>query len=423
MATGLARAERTRDPPTSVILPDPNPVTPPAARETVSSLNPNRSSGTVPQGWRVVAQNEFARGEGRGVDAQSFRPGSAALRSLAATGGPADRRDWPDGGRFDLADLAAGSATPVLGSSFGRAKSCIVLFLMGGPPQHSTWDPKPDAPAEVRGEFKPIATAVPGMSICELMPRTALARRQALHPPRRVDRRQRPFVQRLLHDDGPAARADELRERQPRAARTTGPAWGRSCGGSERSDGGCPPTVTLPHRIFNTDGSVWPGQDAGFSGRLGRSVAAQRQRPTPDVPHPGVQPARRLVPAALAERQTCSTRSDQRLDVVDRGAAGRRCSTLTAQAFDLLRSAEARQAFQLERGARGDPRPLRRDAIRPERAAGAPAGRGGRAAGAGQLVPRPGRAARRTPAGTATPSEAARLKDVLVPPMDQASRR
>src|SRR5689334_13315858 len=53
------------------------------------------------------------------------------------------------------------------------AKSCIVLFLMGGPPQHSTWDPKPDAPPEVRGEFKPIATNVPGLQICELMPRTA----------------------------------------------------------------------------------------------------------------------------------------------------------------------------------------------------------------------------------------------------------
>ena len=45
---------------------------------------------------------------------------------------------------------------------------------MGGPPQHSTWDPKPDAPAEVRGDFGPIATSVPGLSLCELLPRTAL---------------------------------------------------------------------------------------------------------------------------------------------------------------------------------------------------------------------------------------------------------
>ena len=46
--------------------------------------------------------------------------------------------------------------------SAGRAKSCIVLFLMGGPPQHSTWDPKPDTPPEVRGAYGPIATSMGG---------------------------------------------------------------------------------------------------------------------------------------------------------------------------------------------------------------------------------------------------------------------
>jgi hypothetical protein len=55
----------------------------------------------------------------------------------------------------------------------GRAKACIVLFLTGGPAQHSTWDPKPDAPVEVRGEFKPIATKVPGFQLAELMPQLA----------------------------------------------------------------------------------------------------------------------------------------------------------------------------------------------------------------------------------------------------------
>src|SRR4051812_28418830 len=55
----------------------------------------------------------------------------------------------------------------------GRARSCILLFLMGGPPQQSTWDPKPDAPAEVRGAFRPIATTVPGVHVSELMPRLA----------------------------------------------------------------------------------------------------------------------------------------------------------------------------------------------------------------------------------------------------------
>src|SRR5581483_9763358 len=58
-------------------------------------------------------------------------------------------------------------------SSFGRAKACIVLFMWGGPAHQDTWDMKPGAPAEYRGEFKPIATAVPGLRICEHLPRLA----------------------------------------------------------------------------------------------------------------------------------------------------------------------------------------------------------------------------------------------------------
>src|SRR5688500_272061 len=55
----------------------------------------------------------------------------------------------------------------------GKAKSVILLYLMGGPPQQDMWDLKPNAPAEVRGEFKPIPTSAPGVEICELLPRMA----------------------------------------------------------------------------------------------------------------------------------------------------------------------------------------------------------------------------------------------------------
>jgi len=74
-------------------------------------------------------------------------------------------------------DRPASSTAPTLpsplGSTFGKAKNCIFLWLQGGPPQHETFDPKPDAPAEIRGPFKPIATNVPGIRFCELLPRTA----------------------------------------------------------------------------------------------------------------------------------------------------------------------------------------------------------------------------------------------------------
>ena len=52
----------------------------------------------------------------------------------------------------------------------GRAKSCILLFCWGGPSQLETFDLKPDAPAEIRGDFKPIATSVPGIQISEHLP-------------------------------------------------------------------------------------------------------------------------------------------------------------------------------------------------------------------------------------------------------------
>jgi hypothetical protein len=54
-----------------------------------------------------------------------------------------------------------------------RAKSCLVIFLEGGPSHIDLWDMKPDAPAEVRGQFKPIATGTPGVHVCEHLPRMA----------------------------------------------------------------------------------------------------------------------------------------------------------------------------------------------------------------------------------------------------------
>ncbi|MGE0757282.1 MAG: DUF1501 domain-containing protein [Pirellulaceae bacterium] len=55
----------------------------------------------------------------------------------------------------------------------GRARACILLWLDGGPSHLETFDLKPDTPSEVRGPFQPIATRIPGVQICELLPRTA----------------------------------------------------------------------------------------------------------------------------------------------------------------------------------------------------------------------------------------------------------
>ncbi len=76
--------------------------------------------------------------------------------------------------------LRAEAGAPVLPSS-GRAKSVILLYLFGGPPLHDTFDPKPDAPREVRGEFGTVPTSVPGVHFVEHLPRAARwMRRSAL---------------------------------------------------------------------------------------------------------------------------------------------------------------------------------------------------------------------------------------------------
>jgi hypothetical protein len=68
---------------------------------------------------------------------------------------------------------AAKNSSVNRGSQFGRAKSCILLFPYGSPPQHETFDPKPDAPAEIQGEMKSIPTVLPGVRIGEGLPRIA----------------------------------------------------------------------------------------------------------------------------------------------------------------------------------------------------------------------------------------------------------
>ena len=75
------------------------------------------------------------------------------------------------GSLVGLPTVAAASATR--DRTFGRAKRCILLYLYGAASQIETFDPKPDAPVEVRGELGAISTSVPGVQIGELLPHMA----------------------------------------------------------------------------------------------------------------------------------------------------------------------------------------------------------------------------------------------------------
>jgi hypothetical protein len=96
------------------------------------------------------------------------------IEEIGRRRGGMSRRTLLEAGSLGLLGLlgSQASASPKK-SGVGTAKSIIWLHLSGGPSQYETFDPKPDAPAEIRGPFKPIATRVPSVRVCELLPKTA----------------------------------------------------------------------------------------------------------------------------------------------------------------------------------------------------------------------------------------------------------
>jgi hypothetical protein len=226
-----------------------------------------------------------------------------------------------------------------------RAKACIVLFLMGGPPQHSTWDPKPHAPRDVRGEFGPIDTSVPGLRVSSLFPRVA---RQAdkvclLRAVSTGDNAHSSSGYAMLtgvpHNP---LNAENVNPGPPNDWPTIGALVRRLRG----DRGGLPGAVRLPMHIFNTDSSVWPGQDAGFLGRasdpwLFRCEPAAARFKVPEFTLSADVPLDRL-----ADRRDL-------LRKIDHGIAtsltDRRGDRFSEQAFDLLGSPKARAAFDLAR--------------------------------------------------------------------------
>lgn len=249
----------------------------------------------------------------------------------------------------DLLRSPLGAATVPPGSAArpGKAKSCILLFLMGGPPQHSTWDPKPDAPAEVRGEIGPIATNVPGIQFGELMPTLA----------KQADKL---AVLRAVSTDDNAHSSSGYymltgRPHQPKNAENANPGapndWpslGAVVQHLDRQPRSLPASVRLPCHIFNTDGSVWPGQDSGF---LGRPANPWLLRCEPASPNYRVEEFALPVDVSadrLADRKSLLQSLNARLAHAEQAGAFRGYGAIAGRAFDLLSSPQARRAFQLQ---------------------------------------------------------------------------
>src|SRR5205814_484021 len=138
----------------------------------------------------------------------------------------------------------------------------IFLHQFGGPPGHETFDMKPDAPAEVRGSFKPIRTKVPGLQVCELLPRTAEIA-DKLTVIRCLQHTMKNHNSAAYYSlTGVAPPSDDQRLRD---SLDLFPALGSIVDKFAPAKTGVPTFVAYPHVI--RDGSITPGQHASFLGK------------------------------------------------------------------------------------------------------------------------------------------------------------
>jgi hypothetical protein len=177
------------------------------------------------------------------------------------------RREWL---KFGIGGLVGASAPGLLRASANaprvRAKSVIVLFNSGGIPHHESWDPKPDAPAEIRGAFGSIRTRTPGLLVGELMPRTAqLTDRIAV------------IRTMVTGDNAHSTSGYQMLTGVPhipigRENATPGrpndwPSINALVRILRPPIDGLPSSIVLPRRLANFGGLYpWPGVDAGFAG-------------------------------------------------------------------------------------------------------------------------------------------------------------
>ena len=233
-----------------------------------------------------------------------------------------------------------------LAPTFGKAKNVIYLWLQGGPPQHETFDPKPDAPAEIRGPFRPIATNVPGIRYCELLPRTA-RHAEKLAIVRSLSTR----------DDNHDVSGYWLLTGYP-----YGPGSARQIKPTDWPYFGSIVKMLKPSERFPALTSVWvpdvmrlndnvtpAGQTAGFLGRVWEPERFVGDPATPDYHIEGLGLAGEMTSLRVDRRRDLLAQMDRHFDQLRRDGSVEAWDRLSQHAFDLVTSGHARAAFDLSR--------------------------------------------------------------------------
>lgn len=240
---------------------------------------------------------------------------------------------------------AGGDAQPAPRRLPGKPKSIVIVFLTGAPSHHDTFDMKPDAPSEVRGEFQPIATSVPGLQICEHLPRLAeRAHKYAL-------------IRTLSHNDNNHLMSTHhvlTGELQPGgffdkvASRDDWPSYAAACAYLRPRKDGIPTGVNLP--TFLVEGPLtWPGQHAGL---LGPNYDPWQIVGDPNHPDfrvnnltlaPGINVSR------LGDRHAILDSLNRQQQRLNAAAVAQRLTSEQELAYSILTSSRLAEAFQLDR--------------------------------------------------------------------------
>ncbi|MDB5338484.1 MAG: hypothetical protein JWN70_4103 [Planctomycetaceae bacterium] len=233
------------------------------------------------------------------------------------------------------------------GLGFGKAKSVIVVFLGGGPPQHETWDTKPEAPAEIRGPFGSIATRTPGYSVGELMPQTALLT-DKIAVLRAMVTNDNAHSSSGYHMMTGVPHIPPHAENATSKAPNLAPPWGSIAKYVKPvTKHAFPPAVTLPTRIANVGDIPWPGQIGGVLGPKYDPWVLTCDPSKANFSVPGLALPTDMSTVQFQNRLSLLDQMNRQIDGVLRSPAIDNFDRQTQQAVDLVSGAQARKAFDL----------------------------------------------------------------------------
>jgi hypothetical protein len=237
------------------------------------------------------------------------------------------------------------SAATDSGKASKTPKSVLIVFLTGAPSHIDTFDMKPEAPPEVRGEFKAIASAIPGVPVSEHLPRLA-ARANKYAIVRSMSHRENNHLVATHHvltgHQMPGAFFDKVASRDDWPSYASGRAY------LAPRNNGIPGGVNLP--TFLMEGPlVWPGQHAGFLGPKHDPWQVSRDPNAADFRVDSLQMAPGIEVGRLDDRRTLLDQVNRQQKQFDGLAECRRLSDQQQLAFSVLSSGKVAHAFEMGR--------------------------------------------------------------------------